>query len=176
MHHFIETVTRDGRETQSRVSSVHGHELWEWAAPWISRTILIALLIFGLFSASAAGNRPESWVGYATAGLAIVIFALRLKRDLDGCNDGLFLDIWIVRTEALWLFLPVMVLLGIGGAMVAITVKRGIYHFAGIALFIVCAGLGFVNAARCIGSNTLPEQPSNGGSNIGAHFMTNREP
>ena len=156
------TVRRADHEARNRPNpnKASVRDLWEWAAPWISRGILIVIGVFGLVFASASSSRAQSLAGFATAGLAGLIFTLRLRRDFDGNNDGLLLDIWISRIETLWLFLPAMVLLGIAGAIVAVSVQDqdSVFRFVGIALFIVCAALAFVNSVRCIGGVAAQSQ------------------
>ena len=157
------TATARGidRDAQSQLNpnQVSIRDLWEWAAPWISRGVFIVIGVGGLLFASGSRNHTEFWAGFATAVLAVLIFALRLKRDFDGHRDGFLPDIWITRVETLWLFLPAMVFLGIAGAIVAASTQNAVLYFGGITLFVVCAGLAFMNAARCIGGGAYRQQP-----------------
>jgi hypothetical protein len=123
--------------TPVRLSEVRG-----WIAPWLGHGLLVAAGIFGLSTASGAPDDATYDAGMITFALAVLILAIRLKRQLDGDELGLLLPVSVGREDGLILSIALLTVLGLGGAIVAAT-TGGIFYGVGLALFIISAALIF---------------------------------
>jgi hypothetical protein len=111
-------------------------ELWRLVAPGLGYAFLAAAAVLGLITASGNVDGPTYAAGLATFGLAVVIIAVRLKRQFDGRDVGFLLDISVASTDSLFLSIVVLGVLAVAGVALAAWVG-GSFYGIGLALFVI---------------------------------------
>lgn len=122
-------------------------EVWRLLAPWLGYVLLAAAGVLGLATASGGADEATYDAGMTTFVLAVLIIAIRIKRQLDGEYVGLLLPVAVRREDSLAIAIALLGVLGLGGAVVAAAVG-GAYYGVGLALFIVSAAIAFREIKR----------------------------
>ncbi len=122
-------------------------EVWRLVGPWLGYVFLAFAAVLGLFTASGAPDRATYLSGMLTFAIAVVVVALRAKRQLDGAEVGFLLPISVAGPDTLAVTIAVLGVLGLAGAALAASVGGALYGI-GLALFVVCAALIFTEIKR----------------------------
>ena len=123
-------------------------ELWRLVAPWFGYAFLVMAAVLGLFTASGNVDGATYASGLGTFALAVLLIAVRMKRQLDGREVGFLWAAVAARdTDTLLVSIALLTVLGLVGAILAATVGGALYG-EGLALFIVCAGFIFLDIKR----------------------------
>jgi hypothetical protein len=126
---------------------ISARALWRLLAPWLGYAFLGASAVLGLFTASAAEDGASYAAGLATFALAAIIIAVRMKRQFDGSEVGFLLAVSVGGSDALLVAIALQAVLGLIGFILAATVGGAVYTI-GIALFIICMALIFIEIKR----------------------------
>jgi hypothetical protein len=108
-------------------------ELWRWLAPWLVGAFLALAALLGLFTASRAQTDGSYAIGFATAGLALLMLAWRLKRALDG--DRAPASVLVDDATALVVVIALLTALAVGGLLLAARSGEVVPEAVGYALF-----------------------------------------
>ncbi|HUK61277.1 MAG TPA: hypothetical protein VLV50_18750 [Stellaceae bacterium] len=122
-------------------------EVWRLVGPWLGYLVLGAAGIFGLFTASASADAATYDAGLIAFAIAVVLIAVRMKRQFDGTEAGFLLPISPAGADTLFVTVAILAVLGLVGAVLAAAVG-GMLYGIGLALFIVCAALIFIEVKR----------------------------
>ncbi len=107
-------------------------EVWRLVAPWLGYIFLAAAGVLGLFTASAAPDDATYDAGLALFILAVLLIAMRLKRQFDGREIGFLLPVPVDGTDSLFVSIAVLAVLGLVGVILAATVGgTSLRHRAG---------------------------------------------
>lgn len=108
--------------------------------PWLGHVFLAATAILGLFTASGAADDATYAVGLATFALAVVITAVRIRRQIDGRAIGFLLPVALSSSDELFITIAILAVLGLVGAILAAEIGGSVYGI-GLALFVICYAL-----------------------------------
>ncbi len=122
-------------------------EVWRLVGPWLGYVALAAAGIFGLFTASAGPDGATYDTGLATFAIAVAVIAIRAKRQLDGAEIGFLLPISPAGADTLCVTVALLAVLGLVGGALAASVGGALYG-TGLALFLVCAAIIFIEIKR----------------------------
>ena len=111
-------------------------------APWLGHVFLAGAGILGLFTASGAGDRATYAVGLATFAVAVILIAVRIRRQIDGREIPFLLAVTVTNSDELFVTIAVLAVLGLVGAVLAAAVGGTVYAI-GLALLIICYALIF---------------------------------
>jgi hypothetical protein len=122
------------------------HAFWSWLGFWLQILVLGLLAIGGAFAASGAARPGDYTCGMVLSLAAIALAFLRLKHRLDGGRGSGWGDLLLV--DNMWnlaLVIPLFTVIGLAGLFIAHAWEDGAMHAAGIALFIVCGAIIFLD-------------------------------
>ena len=126
---------------------VPASEVWHLVGPWLGYVFLAFAGVLGLFTASGATDGATYLSGLVTFAIAIIVIAMRVKRQLDGAEIGFLLPISVAGPDTLAVTIAILAVLGLAGVSLAATVGGALYG-VGLALFVVCAALIFTEIKR----------------------------
>jgi hypothetical protein len=122
-------------------------EVWGLLAPGLGYLFLAAAAVLGLLTASGAEEDLTYATGLATFLVALLIAAMRMKRQFDGRPIGFLLPVTVNDPDTLIVTIAVLAILGIVGVVLAAT-SGGTLYGEGLALFVVAIGFIFVDLKR----------------------------
>jgi len=126
---------------------IPAREVWRLIGPWLGYVFLAFVAVLGLFTASGASDNATYVVGMLTFAIAVAVIAIRAKRQLDGAEIGFLLPISVAGPDTLLVTIAILGVLGLVGGALAATVGGTLYGI-GLALFVVCAALIFIEIKR----------------------------
>jgi hypothetical protein len=134
-------------ESAPTAPPVPADEVWRLVGPWLGYVFLVFAGVLGLFTASGAADHATYLAGIITFAIAVVIIAIRVKRQLDGVEIGFLLPISAPGVDTLVVTVALLGVLGLAGAILAAVIGGALYGI-GLALFVVCAALIFTEIKR----------------------------
>jgi hypothetical protein len=126
---------------------VDAAEVWRLIAPGLGYAFLAVAAVLGLVTASGEVDGATYAAGLATFVLAVIIIAVRLKRQFDGGAVGLLLDVSVASTDSLFLSIAVLTVLALAGLIVAAAIGGSLYGI-GLALFVIGTAMIFRDIKR----------------------------
>ena len=135
------------RDAADRPQPVPVSEVWRIVLPGLGYVFLALAGVYGLFTASEAGDGPTYAAGLGLFILAALLIAVRLKLQFDGSEVGFLLPMVIERLDSLLVAIAVLTVLGLGGFILAAAVGGALYGI-GLALFVVSALIIFLEIKR----------------------------
>jgi hypothetical protein len=121
--------------------------VWRMIAPWLGYAFLTAAAVLGLFTASGDADDATYAAGLALFVLAVVIIAVRMKRQLDGREVGFLLDFSVASSDSLFISIAVLTILALVGLVLAALVGGTLYG-VGLALFVIASAMIFGDIKR----------------------------
>lgn len=119
-----------------------------WLGLWLQLAVLAALAVFGAALASRDAAPGDYTSGLILAAAAIALALVRIKHTLDGGAPGLGDFVLVDDMWALWIAIPVFVVLALAGLLIARVWEEGTMHTAGIGLFVVSGVIVFLDLKR----------------------------
>lgn len=117
--------------------------VWRWTAPWLFGALLVAAALLGLFAASRAQDDGSYAIGFATAGLSLLLLAWRIKSILDGGPAAV--SLLVEDSTALVVLILLLAALAVAGLFLAARSAAILPEAAGYALFVVALAFIFAN-------------------------------
>ena len=132
----------------SRAPDEAERSFWSWLGFWLQFVILGLLAVVGAFVASR-GERPGDYAcGMLLSLGAIALAFLRLKHWLDGGVSGWGSFLLVDNMSNLALVIPLFAIIGLAGLFISHAWESGAMHAAGLALFIACGLIIFLDIKR----------------------------
>lgn len=121
-------------EEAARMHEEANQVFLSWLRFWVQLAILAVLTIGGAFYASW-GSQPESYQsGLILAIVAFILIVLLVRRRLDGAPGDLASMLLVNSTNGLWIVVPLLAALAIGGVILAANDPPGPLYIFGLGL------------------------------------------
>lgn len=111
-------------------------QLYRWAAPWISGTLLVLSALLGLFAAAGAQSTCDAAAGYITFALALAALTRGIKTYFDGASTGIWSPFFATDRDTLLLLVVLLSALAVGGLFLAARAGDALCQYIGYALFL----------------------------------------
>ncbi len=122
--------------------------LLPWFLFWGQILVLVVLAVIGFFFARAARAPGDYAVGLSLSLSAIAFLFLRIKLFFDG-EERSFFDLLFAESMAeLSVAIPLSVVVGLAGLLIAFAAKEGSLYSAGLGLFVAAVLAVFLNIKR----------------------------
>jgi len=121
--------------------------VWRMVAPMLGYVFLTVAAVLGLFTASGRVDDATYAAGIGLFALAVVIIAVRIKRQFDGREVGFLLQVSVASSDSLFISIAVLTVLALAGVVLAATVG-GTFYGIGLALFVVASAMIFGDIKR----------------------------
>ena len=118
---------------------------WSWLGFWGQFLVLGLLAVIGAFVASADQRPGDYQCGLLLSLAAIALGFLRLKHQLDGGAPGWGTFLLVDDMKGLALVIPLFVVIGLAGLLLAHAWESGAMHAAGVGLFGISGVIVFLN-------------------------------
>jgi hypothetical protein len=129
----------------SRADLSADNAFWSWLAFWLQYLVFAVLALAGAGFA-ALGDAPGDYAAGMSLTLGSLALAfLRLKHHLDSGDPSWHRFLFVSDMKNLAVAIPLFTILGLGGLVVARTLLDGSLYAVGIAFFVVCAIVIFLN-------------------------------
>jgi hypothetical protein len=118
---------------------------WSWLGFWLQFVILGLFVVIGAFAASAAEGPGDYGCGIALILGALGLGFMRLKHRFDGGEGGWRDVLFVDDMTSLAVAIPLFAIIGLVGLFIARAWSYGSLHDAGLALFVVCGLVIFLD-------------------------------